>query len=1037
MNGALPQDALPLLHEGSRSFGNLLVTWRGEPSPLGWTVRCHLTLGPDSATLALDTGAPRAPFTLYDNQETAWGHLLLRRDESGRQLALAIDYHLGPASEQQMTLCSWHACNPCGQTPPFTGEKTVGGVRAAWTVAGSDEACLAVRLKISLADGTEIASTTLTPLAPEWRRTIQREEGHTEAAFVLELGDDGTARLEAVFLHADLPGERAELDRFPAPPVPPGPRPDGPPGDGVVLGPPMEFASFAYPRSLQPPTPAQWARRFVEIDNTTEFQNTLRSLYGQKDWPGMVAEAQDFTAPASKKYPGQYVRRIADLTGPMGRLEGPPVRAFLALRPASLEELKAALTGLLGMPVEDFLALPAYPGQLGQLQDSLIALLVPAESSGPQENALIQALIVCHTAELVAHTPDLLATPEDLREPLAASPLLPATLFPLAPPTAAPAGTSYVKPLGFADIQVIKQRLLRYRLGEIAHVENVMRGETKERNQRHSRRIESRERDGTQQTDANDREQDYQGHSQADSGTVDNPLGTLKREFDKLQEQYGSDGLSVTMSGSWTDTLGGPAQLNQSASDYARRLLDRAAAQVALRTESERLRRSVEEFVEQNLNRFDNAAGDSHVVGVYRWIDEIHAVHLEHRGSRLVLEFVIPSPAADYVRRNNLLHGINASAPIPPWQGDKTIAPILSAADISRNNYAALAARYNATTVEPPPPASRSVSVSLQNDPPRPLAQLEIPHGYQATSGSVSYGWSGTTPPPLDVLVGAVGVKIDPAQNPSPGTLPIAPPQPDHGTVPVAVLSAGTGYAVNVTLACACSDGSPLFQHWQMATYQAVMAAYQGRKEDYFRAMGRFAASGGPEEADGRRDTERAALQQAATECLIAPFLAWDTAAPAWRQDVVNFSLIPFFRRALDWGEMTYTFYGSFFADDDPQRPPWLTMAQARKNSPGFSEFLEAGAARLLVPVQPGLALPLLFYLASQGRFWQGAAELAPVYEADWFLANELKSLLHTPLPGRPGERWEMEVATSLFMLQQDASLPDYPREGSDEGEEP
>lgn len=1037
MNATLMQDSSPSIQEGSQHFGRLLVSWHATLSSLGWVVQCRLLLGTDSAHAILDASRSGAAFSLQDEGELAWGRLLFKRGDADRQMVLSIDYHLGPASGRQLTLCSWRACSPCGQTAPVTGEKSLGEsgwIKLAWTIAGAEEACLAVRLKIGLGDGTPLASPVLTPMAPEWRHTLQRDGGMGELVFTLNTGEDGLARLDAALLHAEVPGVYAELARFRAPPVPPEPDADAVPGEAVIFAGPKEFASFAYPRPLLPPTLAQWARRFVEIDNEGTFQTALRSLFAQKKWPDMVAESQDFTLLESKKYPGQYVRRIADIPGPMGRLERTATCLFLATQPGGLEELQSALETLLGMSAGDFIGLTDYASQLGQIQDSLIALLLQAGNNGPQESALIQALMVCHIAGLVAQTPELLATPESVQEPLSANALLPGTIFPLEPSVPAPGGASYARALGFADIKLIKQQLLRYRLGEIAHVENVMRGETKERKERHSHRVENRERELSLQSDSQDHEQDYKGRAQDHSASVDAPLDSLKREFDNLQELYASDGLSVTMSGSWTDTLSGPAQRTESASDYARRLLDRATARVARRTESERLRRSVEEFVEQNLRRFDNAGGNAHVVGVYRWIDEIHAARLEHRGSRLVVEFVIPSPAANFVRHNNLLHGLDANSPIPPWQGGEGVAAIRSAADITRDNYAVLAARYNATAVVSPPPASLPVSASLQSDPPQPLARLDIPAGYQAASGVVGYGWSGATPSPLDLLVGNVGQKIDPAQNPSPGSIALTFSPPCQGAVPVSVLSTATGFAINVTLFCTCPDDGAAFRRWQMETYQAVIAAYQARKHEYLRIMEGFAATFGQEAADGRRTTERTALRQAAIECLIAPFLAWDTQDPAWRRDVVNFNLIPFFGRALDWGEMTYAFHGSFFDASDVERPAWLSMAQSREHSPGFSEFLEAGAARLLVPVQPGMVLSLLFYLASHGRFWYGAAERVPVHEANWFLANELKSLSGVPPHEPPGDSWEMEVATSFFMLQDDAGLPDFPGSGPEGG---
>jgi len=1051
------QDDAARVIDGYQVFGSLQVTWRAIAAPrseLGWVVHCGLRLDEADSQETLDDQTPSRPFYLDNGREVAWGRLNLRRDAGGRFAVLYIDYHTGPASEQSLVLCNWRVCQPCDQVAPVDGEKVFGSggkIKATWTIAGSDEACLAITLRVGLLDEPALATHTLTPQAPSWRKSFTQDDALVDCHFVLQIAADGVAQTDAVLHYAHLPSESVELAHFPVASPSPVPAPAHTPGNAVIFARPREFAAFVYPRGLQPPSAAQSARRFNRIGNSGAFQDKLASLHASGDRAGMLAEARDFVSPDSKNYPGQYVRQISALKTPMNRLVGPPVRALLALHPVSLDGLRAAVTALLGEPIDVFLKSEDYPGQLAQLQDSLVALLVLGVRDGDRENALIQALLVCHVAVLIENAPGVLDTPEALREPLQASPLLPAAIFPLPPvkPAAgegatADAARGYVKPLGFADLNVIKQRLVRYRLGDLAYVENVMRGESKERAEHHRRQMETDDDDTLSQTDGETHEQDYNGRARTVEQTVANPLNDLKREFDSLKKDYGTDGLSVTVTGGWTDTLDGPKTLDNQAAAYARNLLDRAAARVARRIGSERSRRSVEEFSEHNIRRFHNEEGVNHVIGVYRWIDEVHTAHLEHRGSRLVLECVMASPAADYVRRNNVLHGMNVTAPIPPWIGDGQIAPIYSAADITRDNYAALAARYSAAAVEPPPPQSEVVSAALSSDPPRASARLAVPPGYVAASALVSYGWTprpapaqGTAvTPALDVLVGGAALKIDPTQDPNPGAKPLSSLPSADAALPVAVISAGVDYVVNLAVTCTCPDDAAVFQHWQMATYDAVMSAYTARQHEYYAVMERYAADFAHQAAARRREVEYGALQKTAIQILIGDFLLQEDSdgkpqgtPPAWCEDVVNFNLIPFFRRALEWAEMTYTFYGDYFASDDANRPAWLTMIQAKDERPGFHEFLQAAAARLLVAVQPDEALQVLFYLASGGRFWFGEAALTPVHMTDMWLVNALKSLAREPFTEPDSPPWEVEVATSHLMLQDDARLPDYREE--------
>lgn len=1030
----------------SRWLGNLQVNWQANRmAPDAWSVHGELQLGEAKSLFALDALSPAQPFQLYSSPELAWGKLLLQGDESGRFIRFMIEYRCGAATEQPTSLCSWKVCRPCEPVAPREGQQTFGAggwIKVGWRIAGSEAACLAVTIRLSLYDDATVREQTLTPLKPAWWETVDSRDGHTEVGFSLHVDSTGNARVDVLILHAEFPAESAELARLPVAPAPPMPIQDDTPNSGVIIGRPREFASFVYPRGMQAPSAAQLSRRFVPASNASPFQAALSGLKTGKDRKGMQAAAQDFTAPDSKSYPGQYVGDIASLPPPMGRIEGARVRALLAMQPHSLDELQAAVTALLGLPIAEFLGSQAYPGQLMQLQNSLLALLVLETRRAGHEEALIQALLVCHVAELIAGSPSLLDTPQNLREPLSANVLLPAAIFPL-PPAAPAAGgdapateaSGYAKALGFADLKVIKQRLLRYRPGELAHIENVMRGEYKENGESHSRRSESKENDSSEQSGDESREQGYQGRSEEDGQTATNPIGDLKREFDSLDKNYSTDGLSETVTGGWKDSFDGPQELNGLAIVHAQGLLDRAASRVAQRIGSVRSRRSVEEFVAHKLRRFHNAEGNKPIVGIYRWVDEVRQVHLEHRGTRLILEYTVPDPAADYVQRNNVLHGNNVTAPVPPWQiSDPAIGPIHSAADITRANYAPLAALYDARDIVPPPAATRMVSAALLSDPPRALAQLAVPDGYSASSALIGYAWTARATPSatpaatsLDILVGGTTQKIDTSQDANPGSKTLDQLQASDSAVPVAALAAGIDYVVNISLTCSCQEDGPAFQRWQMATYEGIMAAYQARKQAYFRVMDRLAEGISHTPAERRREIERAALEKGAIEGFIAPFLAQleESASPESR-DVANFNLIPFFHNALAWNDMTYAFYGCSSASGDPVPHDWLSLIQAKSDENGFHVFLEAAAARLLVAVQPEYILPMLFYLASAGGFWFGEARWTPVHDSDCWLANEFKSLAESPPQLPDSAPWEIEVATSMLMLQDDQTLPDF-----------
>ncbi len=1043
--------SLDRTRQGADTIGNLQIGWLATRSPSsGWHVRCNLQLGSASDALELSDDAPRQDFDLHSEGESAWGHVKLTSD--GRDTILSIDCHNGGLVDQVATLCTWRVCRACDHVPPTHGSNFIGDgnwLKVNWTVTGSQDACQKIELRLDTASGAPIGRATLTPQQPEWSQAIRQDGRYAEVHFVQRFLPDGRIVVDAALSQALSPGQHVRLAILPGDtPIPPQPTPEpgigDRPGNTLVLGPPRTFASFTYPRALQPPSPNQLARRFFDLsNNASSFQKQLATLQAAANRTGMVAEAQDFVSPNSKTYPGQFVTRIADLQGAMGRLHGPPVRTFLALHPATPEELNTALEALLGEPVATFLQDPNYATELARLQDSLIALIVLGTRLGHHEAALIRALTVCHAAAWMnargqTPVPSHLPSPQQLREVLQANALLPANILPLPQP---PATSSDIGPLGYADIKVIRQRLKRYRLGELAHIENVMRGETKEETQRHSRQTESQQNDSKSSHDHDQRRLEYDGRANQAETSASSPINDLKREFDSLKKQYGSDGLSVEVSGGWTDTLDGPATLSDQATGYARSLLDRAASRMARRIGSVRRQRTLEEFSEQKQRRFQNENGNAPLIGLYHWIDEIHVAHLEHVGSRLILECTLANPSANFLQRSNALHGINLNVPVPPWEAANGVAAVSSANDITRDNYLKLAGLYGAD-VRPPPPKQRIVNASLSSDPPHPIAALVVPDGYLAASANIAYAWatppsssaSGGTPPTptFDVLIGDAAQKIDTASDPNPGSKAIATVQATDGTVPVSAVASGLGYAVNVGLVCQCPDDSPLFRQWQIDTYAAIMTAYRRCKEETNLVMGQLAEEFIRPGRDGRRETERTELRQGAIQALIAPFLALDTSAspPPLSPDQVEFDLIPFFRQAIEWPEMSFSYFGRY-----PSARPsdWLNMAQTVGHDDGFHEFLQAGTAKLLLPVSPAYVLPMLFYLTSVGFFWFGEPGLCPVFEHDLWLANELKSLAHRPIPLDTAENWEVEVATSMLMLRQDGKLPGIEaREDSD-----
>lgn len=161
-----------------------------------------------------------------------------------------------------------------------------------------------------------------------------------------------------------------------------------------------------------------------------------------------------------------------------------------------------------------------------------------------------------------------------------------------------------IKPLGIGDLKVVKQTLRAYVAGEVAHIENVLRGENKERRFRVLDRTEEIITTATETEEETTR----------DTQTTDR--FELKKESEKTIQEQMSVQAGVTVSGAYGMVTFG------------------AHGDFAYSTASQQSEKSASNFAheveELNTHGIDNRGQPDHVTGVYRWVDE-------HYGAKPVL----------------------------------------------------------------------------------------------------------------------------------------------------------------------------------------------------------------------------------------------------------------------------------------------------------------------------------------------------------------------------------------------------------------
>jgi hypothetical protein len=327
-----------------------------------------------------------------------------------------------------------------------------------------------------------------------------------------------------------------------------------------------------------------------------------------------------------------------------------------------------------------------------------------------------------------------------------------------------PLTTGAVKPPVVGDLLLVEQELRGYELGEMAAIESIMPGERRERT------IRSLARSTSTTTTETSSEQD-----QSSSVTTDERF-----QLSSQAQQTAAQSVGVQAGVSVTGKFG-PVQVGTSvnASYNSSQSTSTSTSQEYAKTVTEQASQSVKNSIKQSssvtiltesedtsLRGWNNEAGTTSVNGLYRWLDKLYDARLMNYGRRLMLSANVPEPSSFY--RGLLQQAEDAitaglEQPVPPARLDPETGKVLpegggggfvSYLDLTEDNYAWLAARYD-VPVEPPPAEFLTGSKAIVEPDAMPPTYMEdhkydddlslvtadstltIPAGYRATEVAV------------------------------------------------------------------------------------------------------------------------------------------------------------------------------------------------------------------------------------------------------------------------------------------------------------
>jgi hypothetical protein len=593
-----------------------------------------------------------------------------------------------------------------------------------------------------------------------------------------------------------------------------------------------------------------------------------------------------------------------------------------------------------------------------------------------------------------------------------------------------------VQPIGIGDLEVVKETLMKYDTGEVAYIENVLKSESMSREYRRLDRTEETYTTSTETESSEERDLQtttrYELQQEAQK-TIESDQSLTAGA--SVSASYGP--VSVSVSAEYS-TGSSSSESSKTATNYAKDIVDRSVSSITQKVKEERSTTTITEIEETSTHGFDNTAGTEHIVGIYRWVDKYYEAQVYNYGQRLMFEFIVPEPAAFYLysQDNKEIESITAEEPEPLPDG-------FTFESISTSNYASYAALYNVSGIEPPPEEyvtiAKAFSEPYNDDIDRIIVKedngLTVPDGYTAyyASRNWAYTYNSDESPTFDLLVGTYNITDGGTSMSS-----------ETGTIPVAIHSLYVwGFVATVKVKCQRTEAT--LDEWRISTYDKIVAAYEALKSEYDSQVSAAADSTTlsitSRSSDSNRSIEKAELKKGCITLLTnqhyAEFDAMTEEASDEGYPEINVSeamsegpYIQFFEQAFEWDQMTYLFYPYFWG----KKSRWVTNSQLEDSADStFTEFLRAGAARVLVPVQAGSAYEeAAIHYIETGEIWNGGETPTiddPLYISivDEIQASEDMDI-DSAVPD--GDPWDVLIPTSLVMLQSDATLPDWTDEG-------
>lgn len=611
-----------------------------------------------------------------------------------------------------------------------------------------------------------------------------------------------------------------------------------------------------------------------------------------------------------------------------------------------------------------------------------------------------------------------------------------------------------MKNIGVADYLKVEQSTYCYVEGDVAHIENIMAREYKERSTRRLKRSESQTTKSTESE-----KEKLTDTTTTERHEMQSEISKILQESKDFSAQagvtanwkIGDAGFGAYANASYA-THNSKEESNRQAVTEAKDITARALDRIVTKVKEERIDKVLEEYEENNKHGFDNTKGSNHVVGVYRWVDKVVKNQIYNYGKRMMFEFMIPEPAKLHTLGIKMID-----------EAEKLVKPVDPRESLVHKleNFSSLEDEIKLKYWL----SKFNIEVDfLDNQIIESYAFSEKGMGH-TTASNDGYGrWSGTFSKEIKLregyqlkyLTGTVQTgRLHCPDFYLPGSFDLSvcgQLNSVHYTDSIANINMqfiGNEIRENISIAlrswdvetisgslvATCTLTQQTKNSWLQSTFNKILEAYQVEMDKYNQALAEAKALGVQIKGSNpgfyrkientilRRNCISYMINQDPTAALTFgknKYYNTNNATESFTTTEIKLdsgldqyaAFVKFMEQAFEWDIMSYYFYPYYWGN----REKWAAMYQFDDNDPTFRAFMQSGMARVIVTVRPGFEEAVRHFLAT-GQIWNGGE--VPVIDDPLFLSivDEMRSALGK----KQGEPWREKIPTSLTILQADS----------------